>query len=49
MFKFTVEGCTKAKKYLKETNQYHLVEKEKSADGWTVVALANRLKRIHAY
>lgn len=43
MFKYTVEGCAEAVKYLKATNQYDLLEKELSLDGWVTVSLANNL------
>ena len=44
MFEFTPQGYKEAVKFLKETNQYHLIEKELSLDGYTVVNLANSLK-----
>ena len=45
MFEYTVEGCTKAVKYLKDTKQKHLLEHKLSMDGWTIVALANSLNK----
>jgi len=44
MFEFTPQGYKEAVKFLKETSQYHLIEKELSLDGYTVVNLANSLK-----
>lgn len=43
MFEYTTQGYKLAVKFLKETNQYHLIEKELSVDGYTVVALANSI------
>ena len=43
-FPFTPEGCANATAFLKDTNRYHLLERELSTDGWTLVALANALK-----
>lgn len=45
MFEYTVEGCAEAIEYIKDTKQKHLLEHELSMDGWTIVALANRLKK----
>ena len=45
MFKYTTKGCAKALKYLKDTKQEHLIEREASTDGWTIVSLANSLKK----
>jgi hypothetical protein len=43
MFEYTKQGYKEAVKFLKETQQYHLVNKELSTDGYTVVALANSI------
>lgn len=43
MFEYNTQGYKAAVKFLKETNQYHLIEKELSIDGYTVVALANSI------
>lgn len=45
MFEYTTEGCAKAVKYLKDTKQEHFMDRELSMDGWTIVALANSLKK----
>ena len=42
-FKFTADGYAAAKMYLLSTNQYYLLDKELSLDGYTLVALANSL------
>lgn len=44
MFKFTSDGYKEALKYLIDTGNYSLLEKELSLDGYTVVSLANSLK-----
>jgi hypothetical protein len=47
MWEYTCEGYLEAEKYLKDTNQWYLVEKELSTDGYTIIALANSLKERH--
>jgi hypothetical protein len=42
-FEMTPDGYQQAVKWLKENNLMHLVEKEQSTDGYTIVALANEL------
>ena len=41
------ENYEEALQYLKETGNEHLIEKELSIDGWTVIALANSVKTKH--
>ena len=45
MFPYTTDGYKEAMKYLEDSRQAHLIEKELSKDGWTIVALANSLKK----
>ena len=45
MFEYTEIGYKEAMEFLKETNNLHLIEKELSVDGYTIVALANNIKR----
>ena len=47
MFDLTAEGCEKATAYLTQSNQLHLLDRELSTDGYTLVALANRLFAKH--
>jgi hypothetical protein len=42
-FPYTIKGCKDAKQWLKDIGSYHLLDRELSRDGWTIVALANRL------
>ncbi len=44
-FPLTSDGYFSAVRWLKETKNYHLVEKEQSMDGYTVVELANTLRK----
>ena len=41
MFEYTTEGYIQAIEFLKETDSIHLIDKELSEDGYTVVNLAN--------
>ena len=41
-FEYTVDGCTKAKKYLEKIDKLKELEKERSMDGYTLVSVANR-------
>ena len=42
-FEHSVEGCRQAKEYIKSIGMSHLIGREWSTDGYTVVALANQL------
>ena len=42
-FRFTADGYAAAKIYLLSTNQYYLLDKELSTDGYTLITLANSL------
>lgn len=44
MFEYTRESYVKAVEYLTKIGKIFLVEKEQSINGYTVVALANKLK-----
>ena len=41
MFEYTNTGYKEAIKFLKETDNTHLIDKELSIDGYTIVSLAN--------
>jgi hypothetical protein len=43
-FELTADGYQKAKEWLTQTGQLHLLENEQSTDGYTLVTLANNLK-----
>lgn len=43
-FDLTSAGYVEAKQWLIDTKQLHLLEKELSKDGYSLVALANHLK-----
>lgn len=42
-FEMSVEGCRRAKEYIKSIGMSHLIGREWSTDGYTIVALANQL------
>lgn len=42
-FEHSVEGCRRAKEYIKSIGMTHLIGREWSTDGYTIVDLANQL------
>jgi hypothetical protein len=48
-FETTPDGYQKAKEWLSENNLSHKIEGEQSADGFTLVALANHLRLVLRY
>lgn len=43
-FPYTPEGYKQAREWLKDNNKEHLIERELSTDGYSIVSLANHLK-----
>jgi hypothetical protein len=43
-FNYSYDGYNAAREYLEESEQAHLIGREQSTDGWTVIRLANDLK-----
>jgi hypothetical protein len=49
MFEYTTQGYKEAIKFLIETNNYPLLDKEPSVDGYTIVTLANSINYSMQY